>query len=91
MATKRKPKTRKVTRNHRQATVLPKRQFPAHLNTTPDEWRALKRTEWREVTQALYRFYHGSAFTPAQPAQHKMRMLVDQVTEAIEAFDWIAW
>ena len=41
------------------AEVAPKREFPAHLNTTPEEWRALKRTEWREVRQALDRFYHG--------------------------------
>lgn len=73
------------------AEALPKRQFPAHLNTTPEEWRALKRTEWREVMQALHRFYLGCAFTPSQPALHRVNVAADQVSEALEAEGWIAW
>lgn len=74
------------------AEVARKRQFPSHLGVdTPEEWRAVKRTEWREVTQALERYYHGSAYTPAQSAFYKLGSLVEQVTEAIEAPDWVAW
>jgi hypothetical protein len=88
-----KMKTRRTVKPHSRAhaTAAPKRGFPAHLHTSPEEWRALKRTEWREVRQAMERFYHGSAYIPAQSAFHKMGPLMGQVTEAIEAPDWIAW
>ena len=74
------------------ARVAPKRQFPAHLRCdTQDEWRALKRTEWREVVQAVERYNYGSAYTPAYGALYEMQRAMRQVTEAIEAPDWIAW
>lgn len=72
--------------------TMPKRKFPAHLSMdTPEEWRALKRTQWREVTQALERFNYGSAYTPAHSPQWEIHRLATQVTEAIEADGWIAW
>jgi len=71
--------------------AMPKRQFPAHLGSTPEEWRGLKRTEWREVVQAMERFNHGSAYIPAYSPFWKMQELARQVTEAIEAEGWIAW
>ena len=85
---KRKVPTKRAVRK---GQVMPKRQFPAHLSSTPEEWRALKRTEWREVRQALERFYHGSAYVPAQSPLYQMGKLAEQITEAIEAPDWIAW
>lgn len=71
--------------------ALMKREFPVRLAATPEEWRALKRTEWREVRQALSRFYHGSAYVPAGSALHQLGTLADQVSAAIEADGWIAW
>jgi len=88
MATKKQTKVKNAIRRGR---ALPKREFPAHLSTTPEEWRALKRTEWREVRQALNRFYYGSAYVPAASALYKLGQLAEEVTEAIEAPDWIAW
>lgn len=72
--------------------VMPKRTFPAHLSMdTPEEWRSLKRTQWREVMQALDRYNYGSAYTPSQSPLHDLQRLARQVTEAIEAEGWIAW
>lgn len=71
--------------------ALPKRQFPAHLSSTPEEWRALKRTEWREIVQALQRFHHGSAYVPAKSPLWTIDRAAQQITDAIEAPDWIAW
>lgn len=92
-STKRKVARKKPVRRkaYIEARETPKREFPAHLNTTPAEWRALKRTEWREVEQALARFQYGSAYTPSQAAQYALLKAAHQVTEAIEAPDWIAW
>lgn len=67
-------------------------KFPAHLRMqTPEEWRALKRTEWREVTQALERYAYGCGYTPANAALYHLKKLAQQITEAIESPDWIAW
>lgn len=87
MATRKRSKKAK----QRTAEALPARPFPAHLSSSPEEWRALKRTEWREVTQALDRFYHGSAYVPGQSPLYKIGLLARQISEAIEAPDWIAW
>jgi hypothetical protein len=84
-----KPTIKPNSRKH--ATALPRRQFPAHLGATPEEWRALKRTEWREVTQAIERYNLGSAYTPVHSALWNIQRLAQQITEAIEAPDWIAW
>ena len=66
-------------------------EFPAHLGTTPKEWRALKRTEWREVMQAIARYELGSAFCPAGNALYHLGKLAYQVDEALKPNDWIAW
>ena len=71
---------------------MPKSRFPAHLSVdTPEEWRGLKRMQWRQVTQALERFQYGSAYVPACNVLYDVQRLAQQVTEAIEADDWIAW
>ena len=89
MATKKK--TRRKS-DHARARQPLKHQFPAHLRMeTPEEWRALKRTEWREVRQALDRFAYGSAYVPAYSALYSLGRLAQQITEAIEAPNWIAW
>jgi hypothetical protein len=76
----------------RQGRAMPKSRFPAHLRVdTPEEWRALKRTEWREVMQALERYGYGAAFTPAAAALWEVQKAAQQVREAIEADGWIAW
>lgn len=76
----------------RTGSLTSKRRFPVHLSVeSPEEWRALKRTEWREVRQALERYSQGSAYTPAGPALYKLQRLADQLTEALEAEGWIAW
>jgi hypothetical protein len=86
---KRTPTIRANSRKH--GTALPRRQFPAHLSATPDEWRALKRTEWREVTQAIERYNLGSAYTPSHSALWNIQRLAQQITEALEDPEWIAW
>lgn len=71
---------------------MPKRRFPAHLSMdTPEEWRSLKRTQWREVRQAIERYNYGSAYTPAHSALYDLQRLSNQITDAIEADSWIAW
>ena len=64
--------------------------FPAHLQSTPEAWRALKRQEWLEVTQALDRFRYGSAFAPAQQQLWTLGLLAEQISEALGG-DWVAW
>lgn len=87
-----KAKTKKPTKRQiRRAEVQPRREFPTHLNSTPEEWRALKRTQWLAVRQALDRYNHGCAYTPAYSALYDLKRFMDQVTEAIEQPDWIAW
>lgn len=81
----------KKTKKKATAARADRRPFPAHLSSTPEEWRALKRTEWREVVQALQRYYHGSAYAPSGNALYHLGILAQQITEAIEAPDWIAW
>lgn len=75
----------------RQATGPRRSEFPKHLQTTPDEWRATKRQEWREVHQALQRFHYGAAYVPCQAQLWKLSRLVEQVTEELERTDWKAW
>lgn len=76
----------------RRGRALPKSRFPAHLRVdTPEEWRALKRMEWRQVTQALERFNCGCHYTPANDALYEIQKLSQQITEVIEADGWIAW
>jgi hypothetical protein len=75
----------------RHAKVARKREFPAHLQTTVAEWRRVKRSEWREVRQALDRYLYGSAYTPAGAALYHLGKLAAQITEAIDTDDWIAW
>lgn len=72
--------------------ALPKREFPAHLRVKdPEEWRNIKRSEWREVTQAIERYTLGSAYTPAYSALYDIQRLTRQLTEALEAEGWVAW
>lgn len=72
--------------------AMPKSRFPAHLRVdTPEEWRGLKRMEWREVTQALERFQYGSAYVPSYGVLYEIQKLVMQMTQSMEAEDWIAW
>lgn len=69
-----------------------KRKFPAHLDVdTPEEWRALKRTEWKEVMQALERYGYGAAYTPAHSALYHLEKLAQQIDEALQVDKWIAW
>ena len=65
--------------------------FPAHLRSTPTEWRALKRQEWLEVMQALGRYNHGSAYAPAGDALYKLEHLARQIREALDAPGWVVW
>lgn len=65
--------------------------FPAHLGGTPEDWRALKRTQWLEVMQALDRFMYGSAYVPARAALWTLVQEAERVTEAMKQKDWIAW
>lgn len=64
--------------------------FPAHLHTTSDAWRDLKRQEWREVMAALERYNYGSAYTPEQAALYQVQKLSLQVEEAL-SMNWVAW
>lgn len=93
MATRRKAtKKQTIQRAINRGRALPKAKFPAHLRVdTPEEWRALKRMEWRQVTQALQRYSCGSYYTPTNDALYEIQKLAEQVTEAIEADGWIAW
>ena len=66
--------------------------FPPHLGVkTPEEWRALKRQEWREVMHALQRYQYGAAYTPAGTTLYKAASLLQQIEEAVNADGWIAW
>lgn len=65
--------------------------FPAHLQSTPEEWRALKRQEWREVMAALERFDFGSAYVPMSAERYKLRQLAWQIQDAVMAEGWVAW
>ena len=84
-------KKRPTKRRVREAKCAPRTMFPPHLETTPAEWRGLKRTEWQEVVHAIERYQYGSAFTPEQPAFYKLQRLSRQVSEALAVEDWIAW
>ena len=88
--------TKKTTKKAMRASVARaavRRQsaFPAHLQTTPDEWRALKRTEWREVMHAIDRYTYGAAYCPSDAALYHLGRLARQIQEALEPPDWIAW
>lgn len=90
---RRTPKvTRTDSRTAATATATARRRsvFPAHLSATPKEWRALKRQEWLEVTQALDRFRYGSAYAPVNQQLWNIGKLADQITEALKG-DWVAW
>lgn len=92
MATKATKKKRTIKDAVARGRAMPKSRFPAHLRVdTPEEWRALKRTEWRQVTQALERFNYGSHYTPTSTVLYEIQRLTQQATAAIEADDWIAW
>ena len=84
-------KKRPTKRRAIEAKSAPRRTFPPHLETTPAEWRGLKRTEWQEVVHAIERYGYGAAFTPAQPQLYKLQRLSRQVSEALAVEDWIAW
>lgn len=75
----------------RQAKARPKSVFPPHLQSAPDEWRAKKRQEWREVMFALDRFAYGSAYVPAQAPLYELARLAHQIKEAVDADGWVAW
>ena len=66
-------------------------KFPAHLGTSPAEWRGLKRTEWREVRQAIERYQHGCAYAPGGAQLYRIQQLVLQISESIETEDWVCW
>lgn len=65
--------------------------FPAHLHSTPEEWRAVKRQEWREVQAALARFMYGAAYAPAWAELHKLTVLANQIEDMVMAEGWVAW
>lgn len=93
MTTKKKPGKKQQSKTSiARGRAIPKSRFPAHLRVdTPEEWRGLKRKEWREVTQALERYHWGSAYCPAGDALYHLQRLAMQITAAMEAEDWIAW
>lgn len=64
--------------------------FPAHLHSTADEWRRVKRGEWLEVEFALQRYLYGAAYVPATTELDKLQRLALQVSEALKG-DWTAW
>jgi hypothetical protein len=79
----------KLTTKQRNAK---ERVFPADLaRSTPEEWRELKRQEWREVMLALETYEFGSGFTPAQAALDRLLLLARQIDQAVTAADWVAW
>lgn len=65
--------------------------FPPHLQSTPEEWRALKRQEWREVQAALQRFTYGCAFVPGSAELYKLAQLAGQIEDMLMAEGWVAW
>ena len=73
------------------AVVRKPSTFPRHLSSTPEEWRALKRTEWRAVMHALDRYGYGSAYVPGGSELYFLQKAARRISEAIEAADWIAW
>jgi hypothetical protein len=81
----------KKAQHIRKAKGAKPRVFPAHLATTPEDWRALKQQEWREVLAALQRYQYGSAYVPAQAELWKLHQLVEAITKQIEPPDWVAW
>ena len=88
---KRTKKQRLQDEQQATATGARRREFPAHLASTPDEWRALKRQEWREVMSAFQRFQYGAAYVPEQAPLYKVWRILQQITEAMEQPDWVAW
>jgi len=84
---KKKPKASVI----RKATGPRRRVFPAHLSSTPDEWRTQKRQEWREVMAALDRYGFGSGYAPEQAAHWRLMKLATQIEEAVDAEGWVAW
>lgn len=80
----------RATASRDQATSRRPSVFPAHLSSTPQEWRNLKRTEWKEVMQAISRYQHGCAYAPAGNALYHLGKLAQQIDEALEG-DWIVW
>jgi len=68
-----------------------RREFPAHLQSTPKKWRALKRQEWREVMAAFRQFQYGAAYVPAGPMLYKITRLLQEMEEEMNRKDWIAW
>ena len=86
---------KKATRQQRRAVLKGKARrptvFPAHLGTTPQAWRAVKRQEWLEVIQALDRFMYGSAYVPARGALYTLSKEAERITKAMEQANWVAW
>jgi hypothetical protein len=84
--------TRRDSPTAAKATATARRQsvFPAHLSSSPEEWRRIKRTEWMEVMQALDRYRFGAAYTPANAALWHLGRLAQQVEDALDR-DWVAW
>ena len=80
----------RATASTARATARRRSVFPAHLASTPAEWRAIKLSEWLEVTQALDRYRYGSSFTPAQAQLYNLGRLSRQITEALLG-EWVAW
>jgi len=75
----------------KQGTAAKPRKFPVHLAATPEEWRALKRQQWREVMAAIERYQWGAGYTPGQTELWHLGRLANQITEQLEPADWIAW
>jgi hypothetical protein len=90
MTTKKTKKARASTDDERRARGPRPPRFPAHLAMSPDEWRALKRQEWKEVESAFRRFQYGSAYVPGQAELWKLGALVSQMSVLLEG-EWVAW
>lgn len=65
--------------------------FPrGHLGCTEAQWRAKKRTEWREVMSALRVFRYGAAYVPGNRLRHDIDKLAAEMEVLLEG-DWVAW
>jgi hypothetical protein len=84
-------KPKRLTTAKKKALGRKRSVFPAHLQTTPQEWRALKRQEWRDTMHALGIYEYGCAYTPASRQLWQLRKLVTQISEELERDDWVAW
>lgn len=71
---------------------MAKRKFPGYLATeTPEQWRVLKRKQWRAVQTAYQDFKTGCAFTPAYPDKvEEIERLLAEIEDLLRG-RWVSW